>query len=158
MSQKPVDKKVVDLAAKIKPALKALVDSNGAIVTPKDFYEQFITTDVTPEQIAAGIEARNTFIAAHGYALGELGSEMFDADKSLKAVSSSALWGNAKHRDVLEQQVNRSTPVRNVATGETVTKYNTLESKVVLTGVKGSGALMTSVKRHLGTLGKEANS
>jgi hypothetical protein len=158
MSQKPVDQKVVDLANKIKPALKPLVDTNGVAVVPKDFYKQFITTDVTPEQITAGIAARNTYIAAQALALGEIGNELFAGDKNLKAVSVSTAWGDTQQRDLIEQQVNRSKEQFNPLSKETTTVYNNLESKVVLTGVKGSGALMVSVKKHLGSLGKEANS
>lgn len=158
MSQKPVDKKVVDLAAKIKTALKPLVDANGAASVPKDFYQQFVTTDVTPEQITAGIAARNTFIAAQAMALGEIGNELFAGDKSLKAVSVATNWGDTQQRDIIEQQVNREKNQFNPLTKETTVVYNTLDSKVILTGVKGSGSLMKSVKAHIGGLGKEANS
>jgi hypothetical protein len=142
-----ISQKVQDLSTQLKDDFK--VGEAGVIEVSADAVEKSLEgTGLTMELFEKTQAHRDDLVAASGLAIGELGLDAFNKNKSLAQVSVEMKVG----KDVVGGVFARSKQVPD-GQGGMQTKFGVLSSRVQVNGAANKGELK-KVRSHLAELAK----
>lgn len=125
---------------------KMTLGDNGVVTVADGAFEDTLEgTGLTIADFKKVQDHRDTFIAAQGLALGEIGVEAFKKNKKLDQITVE----QKVHKDVVSSNFKREKDYPNAQEpGTTIKKFGVLSSKVQANGAGNKGQLKL-VRQHL---------